>query len=89
MGVDAERSLRISTGWSTIDADVERFGTAFAEAVAALRALRAADARPVRAYAAPGAVGTGGSAITWPGYTRSGSPGLASRSRLASTRATQ
>jgi cysteine desulfurase len=41
MGVDAERSLRVSTGWSTVDADVERFGTAFADAVAQLRALRA------------------------------------------------
>jgi cysteine desulfurase len=40
MGVDAERSLRVSTGWSTVDADVERFATAFAEAVTALRALR-------------------------------------------------
>jgi cysteine desulfurase len=40
MGVDAERSLRISTGWSTVDVDIERFGTAFAEAVPALRALR-------------------------------------------------
>jgi cysteine desulfurase len=40
MGVDAERSLRVSTGWSTTDTEVARFGPAFAEAVAHLRALR-------------------------------------------------
>jgi cysteine desulfurase len=40
MGVDAERSLRLSVGWSTTDADVEAFATAFAPAVEQLRALR-------------------------------------------------
>ncbi len=29
MGVDAERSLRLSVGWSTTDDDVEAFATAF------------------------------------------------------------
>jgi cysteine desulfurase len=41
MGVDADRSLRVSVGWSTTDADVDAFTTAFPEVVAALRALRA------------------------------------------------
>jgi len=41
MGVDAERSLRLSVGWSTTDDDVEAFATAFAPVVARLRALRA------------------------------------------------
>jgi cysteine sulfinate desulfinase/cysteine desulfurase-like protein len=40
MGVDAERSLRLSVGWSTTDADVEAFAAAFAPAVEQLRALR-------------------------------------------------
>jgi cysteine desulfurase len=40
MGVDANNSLRVSVGWSTTDADVTTFGTAFAEVVAGLRALR-------------------------------------------------
>jgi cysteine desulfurase len=40
MGVDANNSLRVSVGWSTTDADVTAFGTAFAEVVAGLRALR-------------------------------------------------
>jgi len=40
MGVDAERSLRLSVGWSTVDADVDAFADAFAEVVAGLRALR-------------------------------------------------
>lgn len=39
MGVDAERSLRLSTGWSTTDADVDRFIDVFAGVVARLRAL--------------------------------------------------
>ncbi len=40
MGVDAERSLRLSVGWSTTDADVDAFETAFAAVVDQLRALR-------------------------------------------------
>lgn len=40
MGVDAERSLRISVGWSTSDDDVEACATAFGPVVAGLRALR-------------------------------------------------
>ena len=40
MGVDAERSLRPSVGWSTTDADVAAFATAFPEVVGQLRALR-------------------------------------------------
>jgi cysteine desulfurase len=41
MGVDAERSLRLSVGWSTTDDDIEAFGDAFPRVVAQLRALRA------------------------------------------------
>ncbi len=40
MGVDAERSLRLSVGWSTVDADIDAFADAFAGVVAGLRALR-------------------------------------------------
>jgi cysteine desulfurase len=40
MGVDANHSLRISVGWSTTDADITAFGSAFGDVVAALRALR-------------------------------------------------
>jgi cysteine sulfinate desulfinase/cysteine desulfurase-like protein len=40
MGVEAERSLRISVGWSTTEADVDAFCTRFPEVVARLRALR-------------------------------------------------
>ncbi len=40
MGVDAERSLRLSVGWSTTDDDVEAFATAFPRVVTQLRALR-------------------------------------------------
>ena len=40
MGVDADRSLRPSVGWSTTDADVAAFGAAFPEVVGKLRALR-------------------------------------------------
>jgi cysteine sulfinate desulfinase/cysteine desulfurase-like protein len=40
MGVDADRSLRASVGWSSTDADVDAFSTAFPEVVAKLRALR-------------------------------------------------
>lgn len=40
MGVEAERSLRVSVGWSTTDADVDAFCRAFPQVVARLRALR-------------------------------------------------
>jgi len=40
MGADAERSLRLSVGWSTTDADVDAFAGAFAGVVARLRLLR-------------------------------------------------
>jgi len=40
MGVDAERSLRLSVGWSTTDDDVAAFAVAFPGVVASLRALR-------------------------------------------------
>jgi cysteine desulfurase len=40
MGVDAERSLRLSVGWSSDDNDARAFADAFPEAVGALRALR-------------------------------------------------
>ncbi|HTJ74794.1 MAG TPA: cysteine desulfurase family protein [Acidimicrobiales bacterium] len=40
MGVEAERSLRVSVGWSTTDDDVSAFGTAFPAVVARLRSLR-------------------------------------------------
>lgn len=40
MGVDADRSLRVSVGWSSTDADVEQFATAFPAVVTRLRALR-------------------------------------------------
>jgi cysteine desulfurase len=40
MGVDAERSLRVSVGWSTTDADIDTFITAFPSVVQRLRALR-------------------------------------------------
>jgi cysteine desulfurase len=41
MGVDAERSLRPSVGWSTTDEDVTMFVEAFPEVIAKMRALRA------------------------------------------------
>ncbi len=41
MGVDAERSLRLSVGWSTTDDDVGAFAGAFGRVVGELRALRA------------------------------------------------
>jgi cysteine desulfurase len=41
MGVDAERSLRLSVGWSTTDDDVDAFADVFASIVAGLRQLRA------------------------------------------------
>jgi len=41
MGVDAERSLRPSVGWSTTRAEITAFATVFPEVVGKLRALRA------------------------------------------------
>lgn len=41
MGVDAERSLRVSVGWSTTTADVDRFVEVFPGIVERLRGLRA------------------------------------------------
>jgi cysteine desulfurase len=41
MGVDAERSLRVSVGWSTTQADVERFVEVLPGIVERLRGLRA------------------------------------------------
>jgi len=41
MGVDAERSLRLSVGWSSTDEDVDAFTVAFAPVVDGLRRLRA------------------------------------------------
>ena len=41
MGVDAERSLRLSVGWSTTDSDIDRAAAALPQVVARLRALRA------------------------------------------------
>jgi cysteine desulfurase len=41
MGVDADRSLRASVGWSSADADVDAFLAAFPEVVTGLRQLRA------------------------------------------------
>ncbi len=40
MGVDAERSLRLSVGWSTTDDDVGAFEAAFPGVVESLRSLR-------------------------------------------------
>jgi cysteine desulfurase len=40
MGVDAERSLRLSVGWSTTESDIEAFEASFADVVHGLRALR-------------------------------------------------
>ena len=39
MGVEAERSLRLSVGWSTTEADVDAFARCFAGVVGRLRAL--------------------------------------------------
>lgn len=39
MGVDAHRSLRLSVGWSSTDADVDRVAAALPDVVAGLRAL--------------------------------------------------
>ena len=40
MGVDADKSLRPSVGWSSTDADIDAFLDAFPEIVSKLRALR-------------------------------------------------
>jgi cysteine desulfurase len=40
MGVDAERSLRLSVGWSTTDSDIEAFEASFGGVVDGLRKLR-------------------------------------------------
>jgi cysteine desulfurase len=40
MGVEAERSLRLSVGWSSTEADVAAFAKAFPDVVARLRSLR-------------------------------------------------
>jgi cysteine desulfurase len=40
MGVDADRSLRVSVGWPSTDADVGQFATAFPIVMEQLRALR-------------------------------------------------
>jgi len=39
MGVDASRSLRVSVGWSTTDADVDALLSALPDVLARLRAL--------------------------------------------------
>lgn len=41
MGVDAQRSLRVSVGWSTTEADIEAFNRALPAVVGRLRALAA------------------------------------------------
>jgi cysteine desulfurase len=41
MGVDAERSLRVSVGWSTTDDDIDAFLDALPGVVSRLRALGA------------------------------------------------
>ena len=41
MGVDAERSLRVSVGWSTTDDDIDAFLHALPDVVSRLRALGA------------------------------------------------
>jgi cysteine desulfurase len=40
MGLDADRSLRLSVGWTTSDADIDAFARAFGSVVEGLRALR-------------------------------------------------
>jgi cysteine desulfurase len=41
MGVDAQRSLRLSVGWSSTAPDIDAFGAAFSGVVRKLRALGA------------------------------------------------
>ena len=45
MGVDADRSLRVSVGWSSTDADVDAFLAAFPEVVEGLRGLASVSCR--------------------------------------------
>ena len=54
MGVDADRSLRPSVGWSTTDADVAAFVAAFSEVVGKMRALRAPVTSPRRSHCRSG-----------------------------------
>src|SRR6185503_9262704 len=49
MGVDADRSLRVSVGWPSTDADVDAFSTAFPIVMEQLRALRGSDREEMRA----------------------------------------
>ena len=42
MGVDADHSLRVSVGWSTIDADIDRFVEVLPGIVERFRELRTA-----------------------------------------------
>jgi len=46
MGVDAERSLRLSVGWSTTDGDIRAFADRFEGVVENLRALRSGGTDP-------------------------------------------
>ena len=46
MGVDADRSVRVSVGWSTTEADVSAFEAALPAVVARLRALGRSTGRP-------------------------------------------
>ena len=48
MGVDADRSLRVSVGWPSTDADVDAFATSFPIVMEQLRALRGSDREEVR-----------------------------------------
>ncbi len=41
MGADADRSLRVSVGWSTVDRDIDAFLDAFPRVVERMRSLRA------------------------------------------------
>src|SRR6185436_853742 len=41
MGADADRSLRVSVGWSTVEDDVDAFLAAFPTVVERMRSLRA------------------------------------------------
>ena len=46
MGVDADRSLRISTGWSTTEDDIDRFLDAFPVVIDRLRQLQSGHSSP-------------------------------------------
>ena len=48
MGVDADRSLRVSVGWPSTPADVEAFAAAFPKVMEQLRALRGSAREEVR-----------------------------------------